>query len=57
MITLYQKAAAIAVKLAQLDRRTTFRPELILRKATAEEIDFYYEKICKEGELYESSEN
>lgn len=57
MITLYEKAAAIAVKLVQLDRRTTFRPELILRKATAEEIDFYYEKICKEGELYESSEN
>ena len=47
MITLYQKAAAIAVKLVQLDRRVTFRPELILRKATAEEIDFYYDKLCK----------
>lgn len=57
MITLYQKAATIAIKLEQIDKRLMLRPEFILRKATAEEIDFYYEKICKEGELYESSEN
>lgn len=57
MITLYEKAAAIAIKLEHLDRSAIFRPEYILRKATTEEIDFFYEKICKEGELYESSEN
>ncbi len=46
MITLYQKAAAIAIKLEQLDRELVLRPEWVLRKATAEEIDFYYEKLC-----------
>lgn len=44
--TLYEKAAAIAIKLGQLDRDFDCRPEYILRTATAEEIDFYYEKIC-----------
>lgn len=47
MITLFEKAAAIAIKLEQLDARATYRPEYIMRKATAEEIDFYYERICK----------
>lgn len=46
MITLYQKAAAIAIKLEQLQKTAFFRPEYILRKATAEEIDFYYDKLC-----------
>ena len=45
---LYEKAAAIVIKLTQLDARISFRPERILRLATAEEIDFYYEKLCKE---------
>lgn len=47
VMPLYEKAAAIVIKLTQLDSRITFRPERILRLATAEEIDFYYEKICK----------
>ena len=47
MITLYEKAAAIAVKLEQLDRDVVIRPEKVLREATAEEIDFYYERLCK----------
>lgn len=47
MVTLYEKAAAIAVKLEQLDRDFVIRPEKVLREATAEEIDFYYERMCK----------
>ena len=47
MITLYQKAASIAIKLESIDRELIIRPETILRKATAEWIDFYYEKLCK----------
>jgi len=47
MITLYQKAAAIAIKLEQINRDLIIRPEAILRKATAEEIDFYYERMCR----------
>ena len=47
MATLYEKAAAIAIKLEWIDNGLTIRPEAILRKATAEEIDFYYHKICK----------
>lgn len=49
MITLYEKAAAIAIKLEELDPRAQFRPEFILRKASAEEIDFYYERLCNYG--------
>lgn len=45
--TLYEKAAAIAIKLEQLDKELLLRPELVLRRATAEEIDFYYAKMCK----------
>lgn len=48
---LYEKAAAIAIMLQQLDSTIDFRPERILRSATAEEIDFYYEKLCKESIL------
>lgn len=48
-ITLYQKAAAIALKLGGLQKTAFFRPEYILRKATAEEIDFYYSHICCGG--------
>lgn len=46
VVTLYEKAAAIAIKLEQLQKTAFFRPEYILRKATAEEIDFYYDKLC-----------
>lgn len=47
VVTLYEKAAAIAIKLEQLDKELLLRPEWVLRKATAEEIDFYYAKMCK----------
>lgn len=47
MITLYEKAAAIAICLESLVWWLELRPEQILRKATPEEIDFYYEKLCK----------
>lgn len=49
MATLFEKAAAIAIRLEGILPELTLRPETILRKATAEEIDFYYEKLCKEG--------
>ena len=45
VITLYQKAAAIAIKLEEI-AGAFFRPEWILRKATAEQIDYYYRIIC-----------
>lgn len=44
-ISLFEKAAAIAIKL-QLLNDLDLRLETILRRATAEEIDFYYEKMC-----------
>lgn len=54
MISLYEKAAAIAIELEwlaidieELDKDIIIRPEKILREATAEEIDFYYERMCK----------
>ena len=46
-MALYEKAAAIVIKLSEIDARVELRPERILRLATAEEIDFYYEHICK----------
>lgn len=47
MITLYEKAAAIAIHLEFLVWWLDLRPEQVLWKASPEEIDFYYEKICK----------
>lgn len=45
MMPLYEKAAAIAISLEHMINYS-FRPEYILRNASAEEIDFYYEKLC-----------
>lgn len=45
-IPLYEKAAAIAIKLQIIDEWIVYRPEWILRKAKPQEIDFYYEKMC-----------
>lgn len=46
--TLYQKAVAIAIK---IDSLSTYpidtKPEEVLKKASAEEISFYYERMCK----------
>lgn len=47
MKTLYEKAAAIALKLYEIDNNINVRPEWILRKASAEDIDFYYSKLAK----------
>jgi hypothetical protein len=47
MITLYEKAAKIAAKLESLAWWLDLRPEQILRKASPEEIDSYYERLCK----------
>ena len=46
IVTLYEKAAAIALKLEMINDKIVYRPEWVLRRATAEEIDFYYNKIC-----------
>jgi hypothetical protein len=51
--SLYEKAAAVAIKVEQLSRLTPFgevrlRPDDILAKATAVEIDRYYEGMCKQ---------
>ena len=46
MITLYEKAAAIALKLYEIDSNIDIRPEWILRKASAEAIDFFYAKMA-----------
>lgn len=45
-VTLYEKAAAIAMRLEIMNEYIIYRPEWVLRRATAEEIDFYYEKMC-----------
>lgn len=50
MITLYEKAAAIALKLYEIDNNIDVRPEWILRRASAEDIDFYYCKIANGSE-------
>ena len=50
MKSLYEKAAAIAINLETIQWEIELRPEKILRIATAEEIDFYYDKMCK-GEI------
>ena len=45
VVTLYQKAAAIAIKLEEM-ADVFYRPEWILKKATAEQIDYYYRIMC-----------
>ncbi len=45
-IPLFEKAAAIAIKLEEMDESIIYRPEWVLRRATAEEIDFYYAHTC-----------
>ena len=47
MVTLYEKAAAIAIKLQEIWSEAVFRPEWILKKSSAEAIDFYYDKMIK----------
>ena len=47
--TIYEMAAAVAIKLQQIDRRAEITPEQVLRKGTPEFVRFMYGKICEEG--------
>lgn len=45
--TLYEMAAAVAIKIQQIDRRVELTPEQVLRKGTPDFVRFMYGKICK----------
>lgn len=47
--TLYEMAAAVAIKIQQIDRRVELTPEQVLRKGTPDLVRFMYGKICKGG--------
>lgn len=47
--TLYEMAAAVAIKIQQIDRRVELTPEQVLRKGTPDFVRFMYGKICKGG--------
>lgn len=46
-VTLYEQAAAIAIKLESIDRELSITPEQVLRKGNANLIRFMYDKLCK----------
>ena len=45
--TLYEMAAAVAIKIQQIDRRVELTPEQVLRKGMPDLVRFIYGKICK----------
>lgn len=47
--TLYEMAAAVAIKIQQIDRRVELTPEQVLRKGRPDFVRFMYGKICKGG--------
>ena len=47
MVTLYEKAAAIAIKLMEMCSDVEIRPEIILKRSSAAAIDFFYAKMIK----------
>lgn len=47
--TLYEMAAAVAIKIQQIDCRVELTPEQVLRKGTPDLVSFMYGKICKGG--------
>lgn len=47
--TLYEMAAAVAIKIQQIDRRLEITPEQVLRRGTPDLVRFMYGKICKGG--------
>ena len=50
MITIYQKAEAIATKLEMImDRSVIVSPERVLELATPDEITFYYVMLIEKG--------
>ena len=46
--TLYEMAAAVAIKIQQIDRRVELTPEQVLRKGAPDLVRFMYNMICKE---------
>lgn len=45
--TIYEMAAAVAIKLQQIDRRLEITPEQVLCKGTPDLVRFMYNMICK----------
>ena len=45
MLTVYEKAAAIAAKLESIAWEIELTPEMVLKKASIQEINFYYYHI------------
>ena len=45
--TLYEMAAAVAIKIQQIDHRVELTPEQVLRKGTPDFVRFVYGKICE----------
>lgn len=45
--TLYEMAAAVTIKIHQIDRRLEITPEQVLRRGTPDFVRFMYGKICK----------
>lgn len=47
--TLYEMAAAVAIKIQQIDCRVELTLEQVLRRGTPDFVRFMYGKICKGG--------
>lgn len=45
--TIYEMAAAVAIKIQQIDRRVELTPEQVLRRGTPDLVRFMYNMICK----------
>lgn len=45
---IYYKASAIVYKLKFMRENLSLTPEDVLRKASISEINFYYERLCKQ---------
>ncbi len=46
--TIYEMAAAVAIKIQQIDRRVKLTPEQVLRRGSPDFVRFVYNRICKE---------
>ena len=47
--TIYEMAAAVAIKIQQIDRRLEITPEQVLRRGSPDLVRFMYNMICKKG--------
>lgn len=45
--TLYEMAAAVAIKIQQIDCRAELTPEQVLRRGSPDFVRFMYNMICK----------